>query len=151
MKQWCHKMCGSLGITIILLTITGCATGFNRLYEGAPRAQDQVAYLVTECSDIFFAPCVFIDEVDSKPVTISDWTSRSKCELLPGQHTVKVHFYHDHDDFAGALHVSKQSAPVTLDFQAEAGRTYCVDPGILGLPRFADKWNPRIVCIGHKF
>ena len=132
MSKWVEKVCRSVVTAITVLTMTSCATGFNRLYEGPPKTQDQVAFLISDGNEIF-SPTVVADTVDSKPVIRSDWDGRWKCELLPGPHTVTVRYFKSHGDYF------ETSDPVMLHFTAEAGRTYFVDRGLGD-----HTWNPSI-------
>jgi hypothetical protein len=105
--------CRAVSLTGVVLTAVVLSCGTNKTlitYEGPRRSSDGVAIITV--SD--HAVITRVDDIGKKHIGIS----ADSIEVLPGLHTIEVNYR----SWKGG-----SDQPLTLAFEAEAGRVYRVD------------------------
>jgi uncharacterized protein YccT (UPF0319 family) len=109
-------------VGLLVLVSAGCATVKPRqMYEGPPRAEDRIARLLVP-------EVVQVLSVDGKDLDVRAFKlfgHRQELHLLPGRHRLTAR-YSVVLDLESEEHELFYAAPVTLEFDAEAGRVYRV-------------------------
>lgn len=107
----------AVAFTTIALTLAGCTSAPIRLYEGAPRAAQEVAVLQVG------EPVVLIS-VDGRDVpALLLAGAKQQVEVLPGERVLAVR-YSQLWDLSASEHEVVRSKPVAVRFQAQPGAIY---------------------------
>ena len=109
-----------LSLLLLATLCTGCSAKYIQVYDGPKLGTNQVAIL--KC-----APLLNISAVDGNTEyrTYSGgglWYRNCDIHFLPGEHTVTFNYFLSYS--TGYSYHTSSSTPVTLGFNAKAGRIY---------------------------
>lgn len=125
-------------LLILLISLSGCATGRHRFYPGPARPQNEIAILAAEPK-----PSVYVHKIDGKnpPFDLDDrrigfnssMNGSLYVELLPGQHTLTISY----SEYLGGFSSYTSVEDRQLEFNAKPGHVYKLSASRLG-----EQWFP---------